>query len=114
MRELFKALSELENNLMEVNGVNLNEGMVLCSIGQDTLTASAICQLTGLLPSHASKVLRSIEQKELVVRSLGDTDKRQMNFSLTEKGLACLEGIRTNELDIPEMLQVFFQDGLKA
>ena len=109
MRELFKALSELENNLMEVNGVTLNEGMVLCSIGHDTLTASTICQLTGLLPSHASKVLRSIEKKELVVRSMGDTDKRQMKFSLTQKGLACLEGIRVNELKIPEMLQVFFK-----
>jgi len=40
MRELFKALSELETRLMEQYGVSLNEAMALCCIGGDTLTAS--------------------------------------------------------------------------
>lgn len=39
MRELFKALSELETRLMEQYGVSLNEAMALCCIGGDTLTA---------------------------------------------------------------------------
>ena len=42
MRELFKALSELETRLMEQYGVSLNEAMALCCIGGDTLTASVI------------------------------------------------------------------------
>ena len=33
MRELFKALSELETRLMEQYGVSLNEAMALCCIG---------------------------------------------------------------------------------
>ena len=33
MRELFKALSELEANLIEQHGVSLNEAMALCCIG---------------------------------------------------------------------------------
>ena len=37
MRELFKALSELETRLMEQYGVSLNEAMALCCIGGDTL-----------------------------------------------------------------------------
>ena len=35
MRELFKALSELEANLIEQHGVSLNEAMALCCIGGD-------------------------------------------------------------------------------
>ena len=39
MRDLMQALAGIENNLMEVHGVSLNEAMVLCSIGTDTVTA---------------------------------------------------------------------------
>ena len=66
MRELFKALSELETRLMEQYGVSLNEAMALCCIGGDTLTASVISENTGLSASHTSKVIRSIEEKELI------------------------------------------------
>ena len=59
MRELFKALSELEANLIEQHGVSLNEAMALCCIGGDRLTASAISEHTGLSASHTSKVIRS-------------------------------------------------------
>lgn len=44
MRELFKALSELETRLIEQYGVSLNEAMALCCIGGDTLTASVISE----------------------------------------------------------------------
>ena len=71
MRELFKALSELETRLMEQYEVSLNEAMALCCIGGDTLTASVISENTGLSASHTSKVIRSIEEKELIVRNLG-------------------------------------------
>jgi hypothetical protein len=60
MRELFKALSELETRLMEQYGVSLNEAMALCCIGGDTLTASVISENTGLSASHTSKVIRSV------------------------------------------------------
>lgn len=66
MRELFKALSELETRLMEQYGVSLNEAMALCCIGGDTLTASVISENTGLSASHTSKVIRSIEEKERI------------------------------------------------
>lgn len=35
MRELLKALSELENQLITTYGISLNEAMVLCSIGSE-------------------------------------------------------------------------------
>ena len=39
MRELLKALSELETQLINTYGISLNEAMVLCSIGGETVTA---------------------------------------------------------------------------
>jgi MarR family transcriptional regulator, organic hydroperoxide resistance regulator len=42
MRELFRALSELESRLMQSHGVSLNEAMVLCAIGKERVAASTI------------------------------------------------------------------------
>ena len=85
---------------MEQYGVSLNEAMALCCIGGDTLTASVISENTGLSASHTSKVIRSIEEKELIVRNLGDKDKRQMHFTLSDKGHECLEALKANEIEI--------------
>ena len=56
MRELFQALSLLESRLLESHGISLNEAVVLCSVGTETVTASTIVSRTGMTPSHASKV----------------------------------------------------------
>ena len=98
MRELFRALSELESRLMQSHGVSLNEAMVLCAIGKERVAASTIVERTGLTPSHASKVIRAVEEK----------DKRQMYFSLTKEAHNCLKGIREQGIDIPELLQPLF------
>ena len=94
MRELFRALSELESRLMQSHGVSLNEAMVLCAIGKERVAASTIVERTGLTP--------------LLVRALGEKDKRQMYFSLTKEAHSCLKGIREQGIDIPELLQPLF------
>lgn len=84
MRELFRALSELESRLMQSHGVSLNEAMVLCAIGKERVAASTIVERTGLTPSHASKVIRAVEERNLLVRALGE--KRQAaNVFLSDK-----------------------------
>ena len=64
MRDLMKALSDLENQLITTYGITLNEAMVLCSVGNDTVSAGDITTSTGMTPSHASKTIRSVESKE--------------------------------------------------
>lgn len=56
-----------------------------------------------------TKVIRSIEEKELIVRNLGDKDKRQMHFTLSDKGRECLEALKANEIEIPELLKPLFK-----
>ena len=109
MRELFEALSVLESGLLDTHGVSLNEAMVLCSIGSETVTASGVVECTGMTASHASKVLRSAEKKGLLVRESGETDRRQMQFTLTSAGLACLAGIKEKGIDIPDLLVPLFK-----
>ena len=108
MRDLVKAMAELENSLIAAHGVSLNEAMVLCSIGSETVTASTIVERTGLAASHTSKIIRAVEQRELIVRQLGEKDKRQMYFTLTASGLTCLQGIRRDGVEIPDYLRPLF------
>lgn len=112
MRDLLAALSMLENQLEKTHGVSLNEAMVLCSIGQDTVSAGEIITRTGMTPSHTSKVIRAAEYKGFLERHVGKQDKRQMNFILTEKGKTCLEQIKKQGVNIPECLLPLFRDKL--
>lgn len=113
MRELFEALSVLENGLIESHGVTLNEAMVLCSIGKETVMASTVVERTGMTASHASKVIRSAEKKGLLVRELGEKDRRQMHFTLTQSGFACLEGIKEKGVEVPDLLVPLFKNAIK-
>jgi len=53
-------------------------------------------------------VLRSVEGKGYVNRELGTNDKRQMYFSLTEKGRVLLGSINCEEIETPELLKTLF------
>ncbi len=108
MRELFQALSSLESSLQERYGLSLNEAMVLCSVGHETVTAGTIVERTGLTPSHASKIISQAERKGLLLRKLSESDRRQMCFTLTGKADGCLQAIREQGIEIPKLLQPLF------
>ena len=111
MRELYKAITELEDSLMEIYGISLNEAMVMCSIGSRKVAAGEISQITGFKSSHLSKVLRSIEDKGFLIRDFGDKDKRQIYFSLTTEAMQCMEKLKCEGLPVPELLTDFFVCG---
>ena len=108
MRELMMALSDFENKLIDIHGVSLNEAMVLCSVGNECITASVIAERTGLRPSPASKVIGALEERGYLIRELGKQDKRQMYLSLTNEGKERLCQIKIHQFDIPPLLQPIF------
>ena len=100
MRDLYRSLALLETRLSETYGLSLNE---------ETVMAGVVVERTGLTASHASKMIRSVEEKGLLVRTLGEKDKRQMYFALTDKAKEKLEDIRKHGIEIPDLLLPFFQ-----
>jgi DNA-binding MarR family transcriptional regulator len=61
--------------------------MVLCSLTKkEKLSSGEIGESLGITSSNASKVIASAEKKGLIKRFLCKEDKRQMLFSITEKG----------------------------
>ncbi len=81
MRDLVKAVAELQDTLQERLGISLNEAVVLCSIGDGTATAGEISRSTGFKAPQTSKVIRTVEGKRLIERQCGNEDHRRMEFT---------------------------------
>jgi DNA-binding MarR family transcriptional regulator len=108
MKEIQKALNSFEEQLIKIHGLCLNEAMALCSLSDEKLSASDISEKTGLTNSHTSKIIKSIEEKRLIKRVLGEKDKRQMYFSITKQGKEKLALLKSQELQIPSIFEPIF------
>lgn len=106
IRNIYRSLIEFENRLEKEYDICLNEGMLLCCLlSVEQLTSGEIAEQLGLQPSNTSKVIRAVEKKGLIRRGLGEEDKRQMFFSLTEKGRKYIQSINYEVVQVPEWLQ---------
>jgi DNA-binding MarR family transcriptional regulator len=106
IRDIYRSIMEFEAAFQRRYALGLNEGMLLCTLFKLGESISGeIATYLGLTCSNTSKVIASVEKKKLIRRSLGDSDKRQMRFSLTEKGKTLLEAIRQDSLEIPDLLK---------
>lgn len=111
MREIYRAIGEVEEQIDKLYGISLNEGMLLCCLRKTTsMCASDIAQQLGLTMSNTSKVIRSVEEKGFVVRDLNKEDKRKMFFTLTDSGKEVIEGVSVNNIDIPNELMLIFKE----
>lgn len=106
IRDLYRSIAEFETRFEKIHNLSLNEGMLLCSLTKaDRLSSGEIAELLGLTTSNTSKVIKSVENKELIERGLGSRDKRQMYFSLTDKGRSRFREIKSQNIEIPPMLE---------
>lgn len=112
IRDIYRSIAIYELHFESVHNMSLNEGMLLCSLCKEQkLSSGQIAKILNLSNSNTSKVIRSVENKKLVKRILGNTDKRQMYFSLTQLGKEKLEAIQCEKIDIPDLLQSVLENG---
>ena len=97
IRDIYRAIAEFEVKFMQEFDLSLNEGMLLCTLlNTPKLTSSEIAEALGLSASNTSKVIRSVEDKKLITRLVGKTDKRQMHFALTPEGKSRITVIKNS------------------
>ncbi|MBP7373994.1 MAG: MarR family transcriptional regulator [Prevotella sp.] len=112
IREIYRAVSAFEGEMEKTYNLCLNEGMLLCSLSKtDKLSSGEIAESLGLTTSNTSKVIKSVENKDMIKRVIGNTDKRQMYFSLTPKGKEALSVINCNNIKLPDLLQDILNKG---
>ncbi len=105
IKEIQKALNDLEENFKSEYDIGINEASVLCSLSDCCLTSSEIAKCADLRASHTSKTIRSIEDKGYIKRKVGTVDRRLMRFSLTKKGKDLLINVKNGNIQIPEVLR---------
>ncbi len=106
IRQIQRAVNQLENHFEQLHGICFNEGMALCSLSKVTrLSSGELGEALGLTSSNTSKVIRSIEEKGFVERVLGQEDKRQMYFSLTDKGRELIARINCETIEFPDIVK---------
>ena len=109
LRNINRAIMELDAEFQSLFGLNLNEGMALCTVNQQgRMSAGELSSELGLTTSNMSKVLSSAEKKGLLVRTLGPTDRRSMIFRLTPEGKRRLDTVRCDRMRIPDILSGLF------
>ena len=102
-------IREVSRAIAEEYRLSMNEGVLLsCLARHGELSSGEIAEMLRLTCSNTSKVIRSVEGKGFVIRKLGEEDKRQMYFSLTEKGRGLLGSINCEEIETPELLKTLF------
>ena len=104
--ETVRSIAKLEQYLKTEWGITLKEGALLCLLrDMPCVKAGTLTQLLSLSESNASKVIASAEQKGLIARSCGATDKRQQCFALLPPGLKLLQDIEQADLPWPACAQ---------
>lgn len=111
MRDVFRAVANFETAFENTYQLSLNEAMVLCVLQHSPkeVTASNLSKQTELSPSHMSKMLRILEEKKLIERTLGNVDRRLMYFHLTEAGGKRVGELELDKVKIPELLMPLFK-----
>jgi len=103
MRDVLKNIYALEAFLLGRFNICLNETMVLCMLEQGTERSTKLAQMLGVTYSLMSRTLAALEKKGLVNRRIGETDKREMYFTLTKNGRDLLTKI-VEEYDFREFV----------
>lgn len=109
LRDIYRLIREFEVDFQQKYDLCLNEGMAVCSLKNGEQTSSDLANRLGLSASNMSKVLRAIEDKKLIKRMLGEEDKRQMYFSLTERGVRKLKEMANEQNQMLEVLDMIYR-----
>lgn len=104
IRDIYRSIRNFEAEFHKEHALSLNEGMLLCSLKTGKYSSGEIADMLGLTCSNASKVIKSVEDKGLIKRMLGEGDKRQMYFCITEAGVDKLLEIKCENAKMKAVL----------
>ena len=88
--ELYGVLAELLNsksNITILDSIRGEYGVLNCLYDlDDGASAGDLCKRLHVVPGRMADILKRLEEKELIVRSRCDADRRVVNARITDKG----------------------------
>lgn len=81
-------LGLLDQHIID-SGYSLTEARILFEISKtDTCTANQLCSILKIERSYMSKIINKFEKMQLISRHACDTDNRNMEIHMTQKGIS--------------------------
>ena len=103
IKDLYGALNTFEKEFHQKYDITIIEAMLLCSMSDGVeKSANEICEFIGLSSSRGSRVINTTESKKFILRHMGEEDKRQMIFTLTDSGEKKLSEMHSESIAIME------------
>lgn len=104
LKDIYKELYLFEKQFAKKHGISINEAMILCCL-KDGIPKAAndLCRFIGLSNSRVSRIISVVENKQFINREMCNKDKRQMIFSLSDKGLEKIEQMQSQNIDFEEL-----------
>ncbi len=107
VKNVCRLIADYELKFQRKFSITLNEGLLLCSLRNGKISSGEIANELDLSCSNTSKVLKAVENKGLVERTLGEKDKRQMYFVLSQTGVEMLKRMEQDEIELPDNFKLF-------
>ncbi len=96
----------LEKGLASSAGLSVDEFHCLSQLFVHApCCVKALCELTGIHPTRASRLLSALERKGYLLRTLGVEDKRKESLTLTEAGMVLARHLLESCADARRTLQ---------
>jgi DNA-binding MarR family transcriptional regulator len=105
LSQLLDDLKNAEDYLKKECGLTYKEASMLCSIDTGFNEPAKLAKKLGLSPSRTSRIISSLEMKDITLREASKTDKRIICLTLSDKGNELLLKIKGTKLPIPLYLQ---------
>ena len=86
LRSTLFAMRRMYNYLAQENGITQGIGYAIINIGKEGIPATKIAPLMGMTSSSLSRMLKNMEEEDIIYRQHDKTDKRVVNIFLTKKG----------------------------
>ncbi len=93
LSSLYRSINSIEQEIQQKHALVINEAMILCLLRNGKLSSKMINEKIGLKATHSSKLVKSLENKDLIKRTAGVEDKRQMFFELSNSGIEKMKEI---------------------
>ncbi len=104
IRKLQTSLRTFEDQLKEQTGLSFNDALLLCAVNKGIYEPGSLAKELELSPSRLTRILDSLESRDLIKRTLSSMDRRSLTVALTETGKDMVKTYSCSELHIPQEL----------
>ncbi len=105
IRSTLFAMRRMYNLLAAVHGTTQGVAYVLINVPKQGVEATRIAPMMGMGATSLSRLLRTMEEDELIYRKKDAQDKRVVHIHLTEKGAAMRKKVRQVVIDFNKKVQ---------